>query len=71
MDTLQASDLYPLPAAKTQLLYRRATDGGRACTAGSDAVASGCIGVAEIESPTSELFDVSTAGFQCSQTPYV
>jgi hypothetical protein len=68
---LQALDLYPLPPPTTQIFWRKANDGGAACTAGSDAVASGCVsGHVTVKTATTELFDVTTASFRCSQPPY-
>ena len=68
---LRARDLYPLPSGNsTQLFWRSATDGGRKCVAGADAVASGCVGLVPSMELDTPLFDVTTAGTSCSQLPY-
>jgi len=80
---VRLSDLYPVPAAHRttnnptatavalQVLWRVATDGGSKCVAGSDAVASGCIGLVANANASADLFDISTAGFHCAQEPYL
>ena len=76
---LQVGDLYPpLPPAlnNSVVLVRLATDGGKQCVAGTDAVASGCVTLVDLSAakvlPTAStsLFDVSTANATCSQLPY-
>jgi hypothetical protein len=54
------------------MFWRSATDGGRKCIAGTDAVATGCVSLSSVldADATTELFDVSTAGSPCSQPPY-
>lgn len=67
---LRASDLYPEPNAPSVVLWRSAADGGPSCVAGADAVSSGCISMAAVASLEEELFDVSSAGFGCTQPRY-
>ena len=70
-----ARDLYPLPVnstggARPNVFFRSAADGGKPCVAGTDAVASGCVGLVSGVELSTPLFDVSTAGTSCSQLPY-
>lgn len=76
---LQVGDLYPpLPPTlnKSVVLVRSATDGGKQCVAGTDAIASGCVTLVDVSAAkvvptaTTPLFDVSTANATCSQPPY-
>lgn len=67
---LQVADLYPPIAPAQQVFWRQAADGGAKCAAGSDAVASGCVGQISAADHNTELFDVSTAGSHCTQPPY-
>ena len=53
-----------------QVFWREATDGGRPCTTGSDAIMSGCVQLARNISGVAPLFDVTTAATHCSQAPY-
>lgn len=64
--TLQMDDLYPTVGAAAHILWRDASDGGRPCTNGSDAIKSGCV---VNVSAAGELFDVSTTGAGCTQLP--
>ena len=73
---LVAADLYPAPvglgdttSAGSVLFWREATDGGRSCVPGADAVVSGCVNMVEVANGSTELFDVSTAAHRCSQAP--
>lgn len=78
---IHGSDLYPSllvavggsmtnTAATIQVFWREATDGGRPCIAGSDAIVSGCVQLAGNISAEQPLFDVTTAATHCSQLPY-
>ena len=59
---LQPIDLYPLPVntsgVPVQIFWRSAADGGKPCVAGTDAVASGCVGLTRPVDLDAPLFDV-------------
>ena len=63
--------LYPAPAPDVKVAFvREATDGGPSCTAGADAVASGCVRAVVASGPGTALLDVSTSHHRCSQPDY-